>query len=116
MLSGKRILIENCAGLGDTIMFTPTLRELKKQYPTCILSFATKKSNTYLLQNLPYVDNVYCMDGYLKEWNLLPILYKQDYVIFTSNQPRLLRLAPFLQIPHIFSKYKEKYEKKRECI
>lgn len=113
MLSGKRILIENCAGLGDTIMFTPTLRELKKQYPTCILSFATKKSNTYLLQNLPYVDNVYCMDGYLKEWNLLPILYKQDYVIFTSNQPRLLRLAPFLQIPHIFSKYKEKYEKKK---
>ena len=44
---------------------------------------------------------------------MIPVLCKQDYVIFTCTQPRLLRIVPFLHIPHVFSAYKEKYEKKK---
>ena len=113
MFSKKKILIENCAGIGDAIMFTPMLREFKKKYPDCILSFVTKKLNVDLLQGLPYIDTVYSMDNSLKELQMIPVLCKQDYVIFTCTQPRLLRIVPFLHIPHVFSAYKEKYEKKK---
>ena len=112
MLNGKNILIENCAGIGDLIMFTPTFRQIKTLYPNCTLTVVTKCSNMPVVQNLPYVDYVYGIER-KKTFGRLSVLihlFKQDYVIFTTWQPQLAYMAYLYRVAHRISIYKEKYK------
>ena len=111
MLNGKRILIENCPGLGDLIVFTPSLRELKRRYPACEISIVSYERNLPILSRLPYVDHVYGLKkGHLLGW-LSPALHlsSQDYVIFTTWQSQLARLAHWMGVSHRAGVCKEKY-------
>jgi len=103
MLNNKKILVCNCAGLGDAIMFTPTLRKIKQQYPKCTISFITKPVNRDSLAGLPYIDHVYTLErkNILDKLKIIPKLIQQDYVIFTDWQPQLATIAYWLKVPHI---------------
>lgn len=111
MLNEKRILIYSWAGLGDTIMFTPSLRRIKQQYPACTISFITKAINQSVLKGLPYIDHVYtckrkCLCSKIR---LIPILARQDYVIFTDWQPQLALISKLLCIPHVSGKTRKNH-------
>jgi ADP-heptose:LPS heptosyltransferase len=110
---GQHILIENCAGLGDLIMFTPALRKLKELYPNCVISFITKPGNRAMLERLPYIDHQYFIKRGAPLGRIRPAghLLGQDYVIFTRWQPQMAFLTYLMRIPHRIGLYQEKYAK-----
>jgi len=111
MLNGKRIVIYSWAGLGDTIMFTPSLRRIKQRYPSCTISFITKEINRSALKGLPYIDHIYtCKRKSLcSKIKLIPVLARQDYVVFTDWQPQLAVLSKLLCVPHVSGKTRKNH-------
>ena len=59
---GKVCVIRKLGGIGDVLMATPMLRQIKKDFPKCELTFAidmhSTKSNIYyeLIKNAPFLD------------------------------------------------------------
>ncbi len=102
MLSGKHILVENCPGLGDLVMVTPALRKIKELYPDCILSVVSYANNLPLVNRLPYVDHVYAIEKgkFLGHFRPVVAFPEQDYVIFTTWQPQLARMAWLMRVPN----------------
>lgn len=100
-LSNKRIMITNCCGLGDLIMFTPTLRRLKEKFPSCHITFLCRDNNRAVLEGLPYVDKVACIyrGRLLGRYTAIPELFRQDVIIFMEWQPVTLFFAKLLRIP-----------------
>jgi len=103
LLNGKRILIYSYAGLGDTIMFTPSLRAIKQSYPDCTISFITKTVNYHVLKGLSYVDHVYPFErgSFFKKIRIIPFLQKQDYIFFADWNFQLAMIAKTLGHPTI---------------
>jgi len=103
VLSRKRILIYSYAGLGDTILFTPSLRKIKQLYPDCTISFITKTVNHHVLKGLSYIDNVYPFDrgNFFKNIRLVFPLANQDYIFVADWNSRLILLTKILCHPHI---------------
>ena len=62
--SAKICVIRSVGGIGDILMITPSLMEIKKRFPKCILTFAvdrhTTNGDTYyeLLKNAPFIDRL----------------------------------------------------------
>lgn len=102
MLSGKHILIENCPGLGDLIMVTPALRKIKEMYPDCVLSVVSYAWNLPIVERLPYVDHVYAIEKgkFLGHFRPAIAFPEQDYVVFTTWQPQLARMAWLVRVPN----------------
>jgi len=114
MLNGKHILIENCPGMGDLIMVTPVLKKLKELYPKCKLSVLSYAHNLPVIEDIPYIDNVYGIEKGKFCGRILPARYfrEQDYIIFTSWQPKLAMLAKLLRVPNRAGICKKKYSGK----
>lgn len=61
---GKICVFRKLGGIGDVLMCTPALRQLKKDFPECNLTFAidmhsTKNNNYYeLVKNADYIDHI----------------------------------------------------------
>jgi ADP-heptose:LPS heptosyltransferase len=104
-------MIENCSGIGDLIMFTPTLRKIKEMYPNSILNILTKKENEKFISRLPYINNIYTIErgSIFSRFRPLIHLIHQDYIILTTWQPQLAFSAALLQIPNRIGVTKEKY-------
>ena len=101
MLNGKRILIEDGVGIGDLVMITPGLRKIKELYPEAIITFVTFGNNLPIVSRLPYIDKCEKWDNSLRgRMHSLRVIASQDYVIFRSYQPTLMRFAYYLRIPH----------------
>jgi heptosyltransferase-2 len=58
----NRILIIQTAFLGDVILATPVISELKRCYPEVQIDFLVKKGNEALLANNPKLNRVYTFD------------------------------------------------------
>ena len=102
-LSEKKILITNCCGLGDLIVFTPVLRSLKEKFPSCHITFVCRDNHRDVLANLPYVDKVTCIyrGKSFGRYRPIPSLFNQDIAIFTDWQPVLILFSKLLQIPFV---------------
>ena len=100
-LNNKRLLITCGGGLGDMIVYTPSLRRLKEKYPDCQLTFMTKYGNHEVLEGLPYIDKViYIKRGkFLGRYRVLPDFFRQDIIVFTDWQPHLLMFSTLFRIP-----------------
>lgn len=111
MLNGKKILVCNVAGLGDVVMFTPSLRQIKEKYPHCTISFLTKPINKDAIAGLPYIDTVFTIrrGKFLDKLRIILHLPTFDYVFFTDWQPQLSWAAYFLNIPNRIGLFKERY-------
>jgi ADP-heptose:LPS heptosyltransferase len=55
-----RLNISRAGALGDVLMCTPALRELKRRNPTCLVTFYT--DFPFLVDGLPFIDHVRPMD------------------------------------------------------
>lgn len=55
--NGKRILMIRIGGFGDlTVGITPTAREIKRRWPTCIIHVACMRHYAPVLHNLSFID------------------------------------------------------------
>ena len=113
MLNGKHILVENCPGLGDVIMFTPGLRAIKEAYPGAIISVVSYARNLPIISRLPYIDHVYGIERGHLFGRCRPMLHlwQQDYVVFTTWQSQFARLARLMRVKHRAGICKEAYKK-----
>ena len=102
-LNHKKILLTNCCGLGDLIMFTPLLKSLKKNFPACRITFLCKDIHREVLSGLPYVDKVVCIyrGKFLGRYRAVPEIFNQDIVIFNDWHPVLMIFAKIFRVPII---------------
>lgn len=100
MLEGKKIFITTASGIGDIIMYTPALRRLKELCPTCEITFMTLDNRGDVIKKIPYIDKIaYVKRGrFMGRYRILPILFKQDIVIFTDWQPHILPFSWLFRI------------------
>ncbi|MFC1808654.1 glycosyltransferase family 9 protein [Candidatus Omnitrophota bacterium] len=65
-----RILITRTDRIGDLVLSTPVLSEIKKKYPQCFLAVMTLPSTAQLLENNPAIDEIIIYDkrGTHKQW------------------------------------------------
>ena len=54
----KRILIVRTDRVGDVVMITPMIREIKKKFPDSFLATLTNPNTAKILTNNPYVDEI----------------------------------------------------------
>jgi ADP-heptose:LPS heptosyltransferase len=54
----KRILIVRTDRVGDVVMITPMVREIKKAFPDSFVATLTQPNTTAILQNNPYIDKM----------------------------------------------------------
>lgn len=111
MLDGKRILVENSPGIGDLIMLTPVLREIKNKYPKCILTVASKNRNSLIaIERIPYVDAVCPLENKFSDTLRASLsIAKQDYIILCEYRPCVMLWARFCGVKHRTGNCKKKY-------
>jgi ADP-heptose:LPS heptosyltransferase len=57
-----RILVTRLDGIGDFVLLTPFLRELRRNYPTSTITLAVGRNASDLAKTCPYVDKVLFLD------------------------------------------------------
>ncbi len=53
-----KILFFRVAGIGDVILTTPLIRQVKEQFPSARIDYLVGKSGARVLKNNPYLDNI----------------------------------------------------------
>lgn len=76
----KRILIIRTDRLGDVIMITPLVREIKKSFPDCYISVLTRPQTADVFKFNPYVDSI-ITDDLTKEnfWNVVSQINEKKF-------------------------------------
>ena len=79
----RSVLIIQTAFLGDVILATPLVSELKRLYPNIPIDFLVKKGNESLLFNNPKIRTIYTFDKSKNKlgeiWRLIRSFRKQNY-------------------------------------
>jgi ADP-heptose:LPS heptosyltransferase len=83
-----KILIIRFSSIGDIVLTTPLMRNIKKAYPQAKIHFLTKKKYAYLLEANPNIDHFHLLDSDLRDmvFELLP--QKFDYIFDLHNNYR----------------------------
>ncbi|MDD2982734.1 MAG: glycosyltransferase family 9 protein [Crocinitomicaceae bacterium] len=94
-----KILVVRFSSIGDIVLTSPVVRCLKQQIPNATIHFLTKKSYRPLVDNNPYIDQVYAIDKSIDE--CLPRLKneKYDFVVDLHNNLRTFSLKNKLRVP-----------------
>lgn len=123
-----KILLIKRGALGDILMATPLIRQIKQALPECQLDFLTANPFKVALQNNQYINNLIGLDGKLFTIKYLPILLKQliklrntyDYIFVLDKHYYFSFLAFIIGgkkrigfvrdfIANVFLNYKVKY-------
>lgn len=82
-----KILIFRNGGLGDTLLTTPAIRGLREKFPQAQIDYLVHEAGKVLLENNPYIDNLYThkhfWGPYDEFFELLP-QYDLVYNLFMS--------------------------------
>lgn len=73
----NKILVIQTAFLGDVVLATPVVSELKRIYPNSKISFLLKKGNESLLLEYPALDKLYILDKSKGKWKNMFALIKE---------------------------------------
>ena len=65
-LTVKRVLVVRLDQIGDLVLFTPFLRELRHNIPAARITLVIKPSNRNLMERCPYVDEILTFDWEVK--------------------------------------------------
>lgn len=87
----KKILLIQTAFLGDVILATPVIEELKRIFPSASIDVLVKKGNESLLSNNPYCHNVFTFnkkEGKVKELIRLTQLIRSNQYDLAINLHR----------------------------
>lgn len=56
--NGKRLLFVRVGGIGDIVLLTPVLREIKRRWPRAVIHLCAHKEFGTVVQNLPFVGGI----------------------------------------------------------
>ena len=82
-----KILIIRFSSIGDIVLTTPVIRCVKTQVPNAEVHFLTKKSFQTVVENNPYIDQLFYVDG-----DLIPVmmeLLKERYDVIIDLHKNL---------------------------
>ena len=86
----KRILFINFGGLGDEILFLPTIQSVKKEYPNSEITLALEKRSKGITELTNVIDktlfaDIKGKDKYIELLKLLIQIWRGKYdIIFTT--------------------------------
>jgi ADP-heptose:LPS heptosyltransferase len=83
-----KFLILRFSSIGDIVLTTPVIRCLKLQYPDAEVHFATKKQFKVLVENNPYIDQFFLLEGTLNAFVKTLQAENYNYVIDLHNNLR----------------------------
>ena len=89
-----KILVLRFSSIGDIVLTTPVVRQLKMQVPQAQVHFATKPAYAGLFEASPYVDKLHLLRGSLAELVRELRAERFDFVVDLHNnlRSRLIRL------------------------
>jgi ADP-heptose:LPS heptosyltransferase len=95
-----RILVVRFSSIGDIVLCSPILRLLKSAFPNCSIDFLTKQRFANILDNNPYLENVYCWES-KESFNKLKRNNYSLIVDLHSNLRSLMVKALFWHVPAV---------------
>lgn len=109
----KKILIIRLSSIGDILLTTPLIRSIKKKNPAIQIDFVLKEEFFELMQNNPYLTNIYKYTKHsFEKQRLINALISNDYelVIDLQNNLRSREIIKPLQ-SHILRFKKNSFKK-----
>jgi ADP-heptose:LPS heptosyltransferase len=110
-IHAMKFLIIRFSSIGDIVLTTPVVRNLKQQLPDAEIHYITKKNFKEIIESNPYVDKIHLLEG---DWkNMVESLRKEqfDYIIDLHHNMRTWRIKRALKAVPAFSFHKLNYEK-----
>lgn len=98
----KKVFIINFGGIGDEILFLPTIMSLKKQFPNCKITLCLEKRTKSIKDLTNLIDELYFADvkGKFKYFDLFKMLLKARFggydTIISSGGNKLISLLLLL--------------------
>ena len=92
-----KFLIIRFSSIGDIVLTTPVIRNLRKRFPQATIHYLTKKKFSILLVSNPYLDKVIMLEDDLGKIAGELKMEKYDYIIDLHNNLRTLRIKNLLQ-------------------
>lgn len=89
----QRILIIRFSSIGDIVLTSPVVRVLRLRFPEADIRFVTKAAYANLVENSPYINGVYPLDGGLNELTKQLKKFNPDLVVDLHHnlRTRILR-------------------------
>lgn len=95
----KRVLIIRFSSIGDIVLTTPVIRNIKRCIPDCEIHFLTKPSYAFLLEHNPYITTVHTLQENLLHTALSLKHIGFDAVIDLHHNLRSQIVSSVLQAP-----------------
>lgn len=98
----KKILFINFGGLGDEILFLPTIISLKKEFPNSEITLALEPRSKGVLSLTNIIDNVLFADikgnnKYIELFNLLRQIWRKKFdIVISSGSNKFISIFLFL--------------------
>jgi heptosyltransferase-2 len=92
-----KFLIIRFSSIGDIVLTTPVIRNLRKRFPQASIHYLTKKKFAILLVSNPYLDKVISLEDDLGKIAAELKNEEYDYIIDLHNNLRTLRIKNYLK-------------------
>ena len=96
----RKIFISKQGGIGDVILATPVIKELKRLYPESYITLLILENARDLVDGLPFIDEVMCYnkkrDSFFKLWRKL---LNYDAAIFLDLTYRIAMTSALAGVP-----------------
>jgi lipopolysaccharide heptosyltransferase II len=119
----QKILIIRLSSIGDIILTTPLIRNMKKKFPESTIDFVIKSEFAELLENHPSINNLYQLEKGIKnkplkkikqqikneKYDLIVDLHKNFrsyYLTFRSEAKQIVRYKKFILQRFLLVKFK----------
>ncbi len=100
MFHGKKIFVSKQAGIGDVLLITPILAEIKRLYPSCKIILMTFANAVNAMDGLPFIDEIFAYDKKKdSSFTLFKKLWGCDVALLLDLQYRPAILSAIAQIP-----------------
>lgn len=95
-----KIFVSKQAGIGDVVLLTPILAELKRQYPNSKITLMTFPNALDAVVGLPFVDEVFFYDKNKDSiWKVIKKMWRHDVALLFDLQYRPALAACLARIP-----------------
>jgi heptosyltransferase-2 len=93
-----KILIIRFSSIGDIVLTTPVIRNVKMQVPNAEVHYCTRENYQNILANNPYIDKIFVLQNSLYALAKQLQAEKYDYILDLHNNMRTIRLKTLLGV------------------
>lgn len=115
----KKVLLINFGGIGDEILFFPTIKSVKEVYPNAKIYLALEKRSKSAKALCSLINRVFCVNikSYFKYFEILKFLFqvwtRNFDVVFSTGSSKMVSILLFLTgIPQRYGFYSGKLSEK----